>query len=154
LTPPPAEPGLSTRERFAKHTSVPACASCHRLIDPLGFALEHFDELGRWRETDGGKPIDAGGELVGFEDPTLAGAFRDGRELAERIAKSRTAADCVAEQRFRFLMGRLALEGDACTLARAKASLRKTGDLRALIAELLASDVSRYRTLDEAEVRP
>jgi mono/diheme cytochrome c family protein len=50
------------RERLAQHRSNPACASCHAVIDPPGFALEHFDAIGRWRTIDeSGKPVDATG---------------------------------------------------------------------------------------------
>jgi hypothetical protein len=52
------------RERMAQHRSNPACASCHRLMDPLGLAMEHFDAIGRWRDFDDGRtPIDASGNL-------------------------------------------------------------------------------------------
>ena len=66
---------LSVRERMAEHRSNPACATCHATIDPLGFALEHFDAVGRWRDLDESfNPIDASGVLpngAAFED--LAG---------------------------------------------------------------------------------
>jgi hypothetical protein len=52
------------RERLEQHRENPNCATCHRLIDPLGFALENFDAVGAWRTTDDGEPIDASGELV------------------------------------------------------------------------------------------
>ncbi|MBN1240472.1 MAG: DUF1592 domain-containing protein, partial [Gammaproteobacteria bacterium] len=72
--PPPDVPGLvatdgagtplSMRERLAAHRSNPNCAACHALMDPLGFALENFDAIGRWRTVgDAGEPIDASGEL-------------------------------------------------------------------------------------------
>ncbi len=54
---------LPVRERLARHRADPACASCHELIDPVGFALENFDALGRWRETEDGQPVDAAGGL-------------------------------------------------------------------------------------------
>ena len=56
---------LSLRERMEQHRSDPVCASCHRVMDPLGFALENFDGIGRWRATsEAGTPIDASGELA------------------------------------------------------------------------------------------
>jgi hypothetical protein len=71
--PPPNVPELeevhdgtqpkSMRERLAKHRTNPGCASCHAKIDPLGFALENYDVIGRWRVEEGGKKIDASGEL-------------------------------------------------------------------------------------------
>ena len=60
------------REKLAQHRANPACASCHSRIDPLGFALENYDVIGRWRTEEGGKPIDAKGELpdgTTFEGP-------------------------------------------------------------------------------------
>jgi hypothetical protein len=54
---------LSVRQRMEQHRANPACASCHRQMDPLGFALENFDALGRWRTADGATPIDASGVL-------------------------------------------------------------------------------------------
>ena len=80
--PPPNVPKLddvksgdapaTLRERLAQHREDPACAGCHSRIDPLGFALENYDVLGRWRTEDAGKPIDASGKLPDgtvFEGP-------------------------------------------------------------------------------------
>jgi hypothetical protein len=70
---PPFEEGTeaakprSVRERMEQHRRNPACASCHRMIDPAGLALENFDAVGAWRTRDGGTrgtPIDASGQLV------------------------------------------------------------------------------------------
>ncbi len=55
------------RERLEQHRKDTACAVCHDQMDPLGFALENFDAVGRWRELDGGAPIDAGGQLPSGE---------------------------------------------------------------------------------------
>ena len=76
-TPPPPPPpnvpalnerdaqgkALSMRAQMEQHRANPVCATCHRLMDPLGFALENFDGVGRWRTTDAGAPIDASGVL-------------------------------------------------------------------------------------------
>ncbi|HEX3133108.1 MAG TPA: DUF1592 domain-containing protein, partial [Planctomycetota bacterium] len=65
---------LTLRQRTEKHRTDPACAACHRVMDPLGFGLENFDAIGRWRERDDyGAPVDALGELPGkvrFGSPT------------------------------------------------------------------------------------
>jgi len=55
---------LSMRERMEEHRTNPGCASCHKIMDPIGFALENFDLTGKWRDADSNKRIDAGGELV------------------------------------------------------------------------------------------
>ena len=65
----PAKPGAAPqtiRQRLAEHRSNPTCASCHSVIDPLGFALENFDVIGGWRTVDeAGKPVDAAGTTMG-----------------------------------------------------------------------------------------
>jgi len=70
--PPPNVPSLkendgtrvmTMRERMEQHRANPACAVCHRMMDPLGFALENFDGLGRWRDSIGATPIDTSGVL-------------------------------------------------------------------------------------------
>ena len=74
--PPPSPPGDvpaldeaaadapgSLREQLERHRADPACASCHARMDPLGFALENYDAIGRWRRAEGGREIDASGEL-------------------------------------------------------------------------------------------
>lgn len=70
--PPPGVPaleenrvaaGLSVRDRIAEHRKNPACAGCHQLMDPVGLSLESYDAVGRWRTTEGGKPIDATGGM-------------------------------------------------------------------------------------------
>ncbi|RYD26602.1 MAG: DUF1588 domain-containing protein, partial [Verrucomicrobiaceae bacterium] len=86
-TPPPPPPpdagvlpgddkspeGLTFRQQLEKHRDQPNCAGCHAKIDPLGFGLENFDAVGRWRSTDAnGKPVDSKAELpcgLGFSTP-------------------------------------------------------------------------------------
>ena len=54
----------SVRQRLEAHRANPSCASCHGVIDPVGFALENFNAIGAWRERDGDSPVDARGTLV------------------------------------------------------------------------------------------
>ncbi|MEQ1912108.1 MAG: DUF1592 domain-containing protein, partial [Vicinamibacterales bacterium] len=62
---------LPMRERLAQHRANPACASCHKQMDPVGFALENYDAVGRWRTVDAGALIDASGTL--FDGTTVNG---------------------------------------------------------------------------------
>ena len=90
--PPPNVPPLeetgaagepaSIRERMAAHRRNPACATCHVRMDPLGFALENFDGIGRWRTMDGTSPIDASGRP----------SRRDGVQRARRLPGGVAAA--------------------------------------------------------------
>ncbi len=61
------ESGLTEREKLTRHREDPSCAACHDLIDPIGFGLENFDWLGRWRDEDNGKPVDADGVMPSGE---------------------------------------------------------------------------------------
>jgi mono/diheme cytochrome c family protein len=92
--PPPDVPGLpdrgeggkpaSVRERLEQHRKNPLCATCHNQMDPLGFALENYDAIGRWRSSDAGSPVDASSSMPGgprFEGPTgLRDLLLDHRE--------------------------------------------------------------------------
>ncbi len=62
---------LSVRERLEEHRSNPACSSCHKLMDPIGFALENFDAVGAWRTNDNGFRVDAAGNM--FDGAKLDG---------------------------------------------------------------------------------
>jgi hypothetical protein len=62
---------LSVRERMEEHRANPQCRSCHRVIDPLGLALENYDVIGMWRIRDGGTAIDPSGEL--YDGSPLSG---------------------------------------------------------------------------------
>lgn len=135
---PPVTTGSTTRERFDQHRTDPACAGCHKLMDPVGFTMEKFDAVGRWRDRDGGRPVDSTGELVGTEDA-------DGRvdgvgALSRRLAGSKQVGACLVDAWFRYAHGRGATAEDACSLARLSEAVGSTGDLRALLLALTQTD--------------
>ena len=103
---PDLHPDLSTRERVALQTSSVACQTCHTMINPLGFALEEFDPIGRYRTAeirgDVQKPIDASGSYLPREGPQAM--FRGARELAATIATSRDAQEAFVQQLFHALV--------------------------------------------------
>ncbi|MEC8382437.1 MAG: DUF1592 domain-containing protein [Myxococcota bacterium] len=88
------------REQLEQHMSDPACNSCHVMMDPLGFPLEHFDALGMYRETDNGFPVDASGDLDG---EGLEGAA----ELGAALAEHNRFSYCVSAQLMRHAIGTL-----------------------------------------------
>lgn len=108
IPPPPANvdtsipepsPDLPTmRDRVAVHLEDPVCASCHQITDPVGLALEHFDGIGLYRETDGGYAIDASGELDGE-------AFDDALGLAWAVRNHPDLARCFATTALRYAQG-------------------------------------------------
>jgi hypothetical protein len=94
------KPNATLRERVEAHRSQPSCAGCHRTMDPIGFALEHFDAVGAWRDQDNGAPIDASGDLPGGR--TFNGAV----ELGAVLKADPALPHCMAEQAYGFALGR------------------------------------------------
>jgi hypothetical protein len=154
-TPPPAPPASvpaleeahagpaakTIRERLDQHRRDPACAACHSSIDPLGFGLENYDVLGRWRTTDSGLPVDAKGELPD-------GAKFDGPEELKALLLSRKDVFIrnVTRKLLAYALGRgLRLE-DSCTVDRIVARLKETDySARTLVEEIIMSVPFRYQ---------
>jgi hypothetical protein len=93
---------LSMRQRLAAHRSNAVCASCHRSIDPVGFALENFNAVGQWRDFEAdGQPVDASGSVPG------SGEFRgiDGLENA-LLAHPELFVGALTENLLTFALGR------------------------------------------------
>jgi hypothetical protein len=150
VAPPPANfaatfdaPGAATagqtlRQRLVQHMSDAACSSCHALMDPLGFAFEHFDALGAYRATEGGLAIDDSGTVDGQP-------FNGPRELVAALRASPAVTSCLARQMYRYATGHLETDGEASVLtdvgARAQAAGDATLDYLRAIAE---SDGFRY----------
>ncbi|RMF96820.1 MAG: DUF1592 domain-containing protein [Planctomycetota bacterium] len=130
----------SLRQRMEKHRSDPTCAVCHKQMDPLGFALENFDAIGRWRTSDGGQPIDAADVLPdgrSFDGPD---AFR--RMLRETA--QREFVECVVRKLMIYALGRGLEESDACTVRAIVDELIETdGSLRDAISAIVRSDTFR-----------
>ena len=133
---PPPPPGVNTtlpepsnpdnararRQLMQAHVENATCASCHRLMDPIGFGLENFDAIGRWRDQEtvpvppskNSKvkevklPIDTQGEIAGIPNS----AFSDARQLGAILAESPVCQKCMVRQIFRYAYGRLETAGD------------------------------------------
>jgi hypothetical protein len=91
----------SLRQRMELHRRSPACASCHSVMDPIGFALENFDHAGKWRTLDGSTPIDATGQLVD-------GTKLDGADTLRRalLSRSDAFAEVAVEKMLSYAIGR------------------------------------------------
>jgi hypothetical protein len=103
---PDTHPELTTRERVTLQTEAVACQTCHTMINPLGFALEEFDAIGRYRtaerQGDSVRPIDATGSYQPREGPEAT--FRGGRELAAYVAESPDAREAFVQHLFHALV--------------------------------------------------
>jgi hypothetical protein len=143
--PPPGVPPLpgrdtvatkqSTRERVLEHRANPACATCHKLMDPIGFGLENFDWMGRWREQEDGKSIDSSGELPSGEK------FNGPVELRETLLKQKdTVVGQVVGKVLGYALGRSLQDGDSCTVqGLVEATKRDDYRSRTMIREIVLS---------------
>ena len=142
--PPEVDPTATTREKFAQHSKDPYCASCHHLMDPIGFGFEHYDGIGLWRAQDHNLPVDATGEVKDSKDAN--GKFDGAVELAQRLAKSEEVRACVVTQWFRYGHGRPDVKDDGCTIAQLQASFATAKyDIKELLVALTQTDAFRYR---------
>ncbi|MFT4623737.1 MAG: hypothetical protein ACI8PZ_002393 [Myxococcota bacterium] len=92
---------LSLREQMEQHRADPVCASCHQVMDPIGFGLEHFDATGAWRDQDAlGLPIDASGVLPDGQ------SFDGLVELSGIVASDRKLPACIVQKTFTYATGR------------------------------------------------
>ena len=96
-----AEAPRTLRERMEQHRASPTCAGCHKVMDPLGFALENFDAVGAWRTREGGVPLDASGQLA--DGTTVDGVV----ELRDALlARSDVFVRTLTEKLMTYALGR------------------------------------------------
>ncbi len=147
---------MTARETMASvHASQESCASCHELVDPIGFGFEHFDTVGAYRQTEpvrveptpqqerqGMKSethqleIDSSGFIAGISDS----AFRSPREAGRVLAGSEACQKCVVKQLFRYVFGRHETKTDADLIDRAYNRFQQSGfRFRELVLALVVS---------------
>ncbi|HVJ15498.1 MAG TPA: DUF1592 domain-containing protein [Polyangiaceae bacterium] len=103
VVPPVPDPSKTTRERFAVHSTDPVCAGCHSTIDAFGFAFEHFDGMGKYREMDNGQNVNSAVTLAAGTD--FDGDYADSNALALALAESASVRSCFARHVFRASAG-------------------------------------------------
>ncbi|MCP3062864.1 DUF1592 domain-containing protein [Myxococcus sp. K38C18041901] len=120
--PPPVNPLMTMKERMALHRSLPQCQGCHRMMDPLGLALENYDPIGRWRLHEvSGAPVDATGDLPD-------GAVLNGGADMRRFVKADPKLPaCITEHLLTYALGRGTSEADACRVREISASAEASG---------------------------
>ncbi len=137
ITELPDDPTLTTRERLELIRAEPSCGVCHALIDPPGLALEHFDSIGQYRETEDGKPIDVTGELDGV-------AYDGAAELGAALAQNANAMSCMVNNFYRSANAVRDPKDDAAQLEALSGALTASGYVwRDFVAEFVASDAFR-----------
>lgn len=132
--------GKTVREVLDNHVKNPVCASCHQVMDPLGYALESYDAIGTYRTMDNGFPIDTTGTLP---DGT---AFKDEAEMASIIGKDPRFPRCVASKMYTYALGRGPAKADNNWIDQITAGFTSNGSrLRELIKLIVKSEPFRAR---------
>jgi hypothetical protein len=124
------------RQKLTEHRGNPACSTCHNLMDPIGFGLENFDGLGRWREQDvNGQAIDASGTLPSGEK------FTGPIELRQALlAKKGDFLEHITGKVLGYALGRSLQDGDSCTVQKLTQTIEKENySARTLFREVVLS---------------
>lgn len=141
----PPQPNLTTRERFAQHSTDAACSGCHHLIDPLGFGFENYDGVGQFRSTESGKPVDASGAVTGSLD--IDGPYTGAIELSNKLAVSQEAKQCLALRAYGWAFGRSGVDGERPVVNSMVEPLAANGlDIRELMLAITQSNNFLFRT--------
>lgn len=139
---PVAEPS-TMRQKLEQSTAPAACAECHRDIDPLGFAFEHFDSVGKWRDQDNGLPVDSSGRLD-LQD--IQGTFAGAPELMTLLTQSHAVKQCFVQAWLKAGYGRPVAAEDECRIRQiAQEWAESEESLKDLLVQIALSPRFRYR---------
>jgi hypothetical protein len=133
------DPSKTTRQILADHISKPACAGCHAIIDPPGFALEAFGPDGLARTTERGHPVDSSGAFDGNE-------FKGAMDFSELVQSSTAFSECATRKMLSYAMGRGLTESDDLFVSSFIKKTKQTGRSFASLIEAVAlSEAFRSR---------
>jgi hypothetical protein len=136
--PPPPTGLLTARERLDEHTTNPVCASCHRITDPVGLSLEHFNALGVYHNDDRGMAIDDSGEIDGQ-------SYQGESELGALLRDHAALGPCLIQSLYGVAVGHLATDFDRVSFGELVHGFADSGArVRALLTQIVASDGFRY----------
>jgi hypothetical protein len=139
---------MSVRERLEKHRENPTCASCHQVMDPIGYAMENFDLIGRWRDTEAGMPINARDVMA---DGTPLNGVADLRRVL--VSHADDFVTNVSEKLLQYALGRRLEYYDQPAVRRIVAESRKDRHtLSALVQAIVRSAPFQMRTQPPAAV--
>lgn len=147
LPAPTTSAPTTTRDRFATQHEQGACASCHHIIDGIGFGFESYDAIGAYRTQENGLPIDASGWFSPGQGD-LTGAFEGAVELGKKLVQSTTVHTCVASSWMRHALGVDHKGISEAGLRPVVEAFEASGlDMRELVVALTKSDAFRTRPI-------
>jgi hypothetical protein len=147
-TVPPPPPGVppfpeaagtntTARQRLTVHRSDAKCASCHAVMDPIGFGLENFDTAAKFRTLDNGQPVDASGDLDGEK-------FTDLATLGAALRKEAVTLPCLVSKMYANALGRTPIELDSAAIDRLTSPFASSHHIDELLVNLVTSDSFRF----------
>ncbi len=138
------QPDESNRELIEKTTGSGICAGCHQpYINPLGFAFENFDGMGRWRDEDRGKPVDASASYPFIEGTK---SFADNAELMQIMADSKQAHECYSKNMLQFVLARELTPADMPTVESLATTSMAQSSIKDLVVEVVKTPAFRTRS--------
>jgi mono/diheme cytochrome c family protein len=137
---------LTTRQRVMLQTKAEACQSCHRMINPLGFAFENFDAVGRFRSIEQGRPIDSTGVYQTRTGDMVK--FTSVRDLANFLSGSEETHEAVVEQLFHYLVKQPIRAFGTDTMSNLEKSFAKNDfNMRKLVVEIMVTSATQGRNV-------
>jgi hypothetical protein len=149
---PAPDPTKSARQQLIELTGQGICASCHTIINPMGFALDQFDGLGRYRATDRGMPIDTTAQVVLPAD--MRGGYTNHEDFLGALANSKSVRSCLTSKWFIYAHGRVPGTEDACSLQGALTAFEQSGNIRELLLGITETPAFLYYRTTPQGVAP
>jgi Protein of unknown function (DUF1592)/Protein of unknown function (DUF1588)/Protein of unknown function (DUF1595)/Protein of unknown function (DUF1585)/Protein of unknown function (DUF1587) len=138
VLPEPNPDAPTMRDRLREHSAASGCSNCHTRMDPLGLSLEHFDAIGRYRDTDRGYALDVSGELDGER-------FDGALELSQLLRDDPRASACVARQLYRYAVAHVETPGEAPAVEALVGAFADSGyRFSALLRAIVVSEGFRF----------
>jgi hypothetical protein len=149
---PAPDPAKTARQQLVELTGTGVCNACHVSLNPPGFALDHFDGLGRYRATDRGMAIDTTAQIVVPAD--MKGNYAGHDDFLRGLSNSATVRSCLSSKWFIYAHGRVPGAEDACSLTAAAAAFQNTGNVRELLLGITETPAFRYYRTTPQGVAP
>ena len=135
---------LTKREVMDRHRSDPACASCHALFDPIGYAFENFDWIGANRSLDNGRPVDSSGKFETFD-------FKNSKDLVGYLKGIPDTQRCLVSNLFRVAIGHIESQSDQAIIDGWNKELaNQKRMLPGFFTQMLSSDGFRYVSVPDS----
>ena len=144
--PDPDAPPVTLREQLEVHRDQPACAGCHELMDPIGFAFENYDAIGAHRTVDeNGLTLDSATEIEGTP-------VANGTEVGDVIAALPEAAECIAQRFYEHAGAHLVEKGEDDAVEEVvEEFIASDYDFQSLVIALVVNDGFRYASAEVGE---